>query len=493
MTRRTFMAANSAVAVTAAAAGPPAALHSRKKILLLTGASDLPYHDWRESTAALRLLLDRAGIFDVALVEEPRGLNEAALAGYDAVLLNYHGPRLGAVAERALEKFVSSGRGLVAFHMSSYGEWFGMERQGGKWRSGPGQGWTGWRELIGASWKPENIGHTRRGAFAVKWVDGTHPVSSGLALEFVANDELYHKLDLTPQARVIADAHSDPAQGGTGRREPVIWTVQHGGGRVFFTTLGHDAMALYQPGVIDALARGVEWAASGRVTLEPLDLHSSAGPDPVRMLVVTGGHAYPVSFYSMLNDMPGIQWRHALMHSEVRYPIEKHFDVLLLHDMYDDISDRIQQRLRSFVEAGKGVISLHHSIVNYGSWPWWYREVTGGKFFVKEDGEHKKSAYREDVEFLVTPVKGTEKHPVLAGVGPLWVCDELYKGMWHSPNIVPLMETAHPDNDRPVVYAGPHRGCRSLYIQLGHSDHTMRHPGFRRLMRNAVMWAARRT
>jgi type 1 glutamine amidotransferase len=115
--------------------------------------------------------------------------------------------------------------------------------------------------------------------------------------------------------------------------------------------------------------------------------------------------------------------------------------------------------------------------------------VTGGKYFEKPEGQYGKSSFEEDVDFLVTPAKGRERHPVLAGVGPLWVHDEKYRNMWHSPKIDVLMETTAPGNDRPVVYIGPHPAARVLYIQL----HTMKHPGFRRLLRNAIFWTARRT
>ncbi|MCL5745643.1 MAG: ThuA domain-containing protein [Acidobacteria bacterium] len=490
-----------ALGVTALAASlggavqSPAAAPRPLKILVITGQSDLPYHDWRVDTASIRQILDRAGIFDLRVLEEPRGISAAALAGYDALIINYNGPRWGSTAEAAVEDFVRSGRGLVAFHQACYGPFFGFRtRQGGGWDKTPEGAWAGFTGLIGASWKPENIGHAVRHVFPVKWTDPANPIAAGLPPEFMANDELYHKINLEPSAHVLADAYDDPAQGGTGRREPQIWTVPYGRGRVFITTLGHDASAWYQDGVINAFARGVEWAASGKVTLAPLDtLHRTRGADPVRVLLVTSGHTYPVSIYSVFENMPGIVWEHAPTHAEAfRLPLENRFDVVVLHDMFNEISPQAQSRLQAFVESGKGLIELHHSIVDYTSWPWWYEEVIGGKYFEKAQGTHGASAYREDVEFLVTPAKGKDRHPVLRGVGPLWVYDEMYRGMWHSSKIEVLMETENPANDRPVVYVGPHPKARVLYIQLGHSDHTMRHPGFQRLMQNAVMWTARR-
>jgi type 1 glutamine amidotransferase len=83
-------------------------------------------------------------------------------------------------------------------------------------------------------------------------------------------------------------------------------------------------------------------------------------------------------------------------------------------------------------------------------------------------------------------------HPVIRGLGPLPVVDEAYLGMWHADGIRVLMEADHPLNDRPVVYLGPNSSHRAIYIQLGHSSSTMRHPGYRKLVRNAILWSAGR-
>jgi len=216
------------------------------RILIVTGASDEPYHHWRETTACIREGLERTGKFDVRVVEEPRGITAAALERYDAVLLNYNGPRFPVEAEAAIEAFVRSGHGFAAFHQAAYGAFFGMEFRDRKWRAGPTAGWTAYARMIGATWEPEKIGHARRGKFQVDFKDGRP--------SFTADDELYHRLTLDPGVQVLADAMSAV----TGNREPLIWTNRYGNGRVFFTTLGHDNTAWAQPGLMDALVRGLE-------------------------------------------------------------------------------------------------------------------------------------------------------------------------------------------------------------------------------------------
>jgi type 1 glutamine amidotransferase len=68
---------------------------------------------------------------------------------------------------------------------------------------------------------------------------------------------------------VLATAYSDPAKRGTGKDEPIVWTVSFGRGRVVHTTLGHDLKAMAQEGFVTLVVRGVEWAATGKVGAVP--------------------------------------------------------------------------------------------------------------------------------------------------------------------------------------------------------------------------------
>ncbi len=130
-----------------------------------------------------------------------------------------------------------------------------------------GEPWAAFPEMLGMTWKLENIGHAKRHVFTVQWTNPENPINKGLPPTFVANDELYHKIDLKPNATVIATAYDDPnVPGGTGKTEPVIWTVPFGQGRVVMMVLGHDLLAMSQPGFMDALVRGTEWSATGSVS-----------------------------------------------------------------------------------------------------------------------------------------------------------------------------------------------------------------------------------
>jgi len=92
----------------ALAAGP-----AKLSALILSGDGN---HDWRTTTGFLRKLLTDSGRFEVRVNESPAGLTARTLAGFDVVVDDYSGPRLGTEADKALEAFVRAGKGLVVTH-----------------------------------------------------------------------------------------------------------------------------------------------------------------------------------------------------------------------------------------------------------------------------------------------------------------------------------------------------------------------------------------
>jgi len=55
-----------------------------------------------------------------------------------------------------------------------------------------------------------------------------------------------------------------------------------------------------------------------------------------------------------------------------------------------------------------------------------------------------------------------------------------------------LLETDDPTSDGPVAWTMPHPRARIAYVQLGHGREAHLNPTYRRLVRNAVLWAGRR-
>jgi type 1 glutamine amidotransferase len=215
-----------------------------------------------------------------------------------------------------------------------------------------------------------------------------------------------------------------------------------------------------------------------------------AAAPPLRVLVVTGGHSYPTSFYTVFENHADFRWDHVVSNQEAfARDLRNRYDVLVLYDMSRELDQNGRDNLRQFVESGKGVVVLHHAILNYGDWPWWYRDVVGGRYLDFADLDLPPSTYQHDVDMNVRVVT---KHPVTAGLDAFQIYDETYKGMWISPEITVLLETDHPTSDGPVAWIGPNRQSRVVYIQLGHGEEAHRNPNYRRLVQNAILWTGDR-
>lgn len=454
------------------------------KTLIFSGRNN---HDWRSTTPFLKKILTDTGRFDVRLLEEPAGITAVTLAPYGLIVLDYNGPRWGAAAESAVEEFVRSGKGLVAVHGASYA-FGGLEVLGDRHvRTGLVEPpWPEFAKMLGGSWSNSEprTGHGQRHSFRVRFTDRSHPVAAGLEESFVATDELYHNMRMLPEARVLAVAFDDPKRNGTGREEPILWTVNYGRGRVFHDALGHDLTAMAEPGFISTFVRGCEWAATGRVRPPEPE------PRPLRALVVTGGHSFDTAFYTLFEGYRDLAWSHAVSNQEAfKEDIRPNFDVLVLYDLHSGIGESQKRNLQAFVESGKGLVVLHHAIADYNAWPWWWRDVVGGRYLLKAEGGQPASTFKHDVEVIAEPVGS---HPITAPIGPLHLVDEGYKGMWISPRVTVLLRTDNPEWDGPLAWISPYPKSRVVYIQLGHDRIAHRHPGYRALVRNAILWSGQR-
>jgi hypothetical protein len=124
--------------------------------------------------------------------------------------------------------------------------------------------------------------HGKRVPFMVVVRDGDHPITRGLPSSFMQNkDELYAELrGPAENMHVLATGFSAPGTGGSGEHEPLLMTIQFGNGRVFHTTLGHDAEAMKGVAFQVTLQRGTEWAANGKVTLPSVGSDSLSDDQP---------------------------------------------------------------------------------------------------------------------------------------------------------------------------------------------------------------------
>lgn len=215
-----------------------------------------------------------------------------------------------------------------------------------------------------------------------------------------------------------------------------------------------------------------------------------AAASPVRVLVVTGGHSYQPSFYALFeghSDIDATVDPHPMPYR--RGDLRPRYDVLVLYDSVQEITEEERKNLQNFLESGKGLVLLHHALVDYSDWQWWYEEVVGGRW-LKEPGSTKwKTTWKHDVVQKVYPVAD---HPITRGIHRIDILDETYKGMWLSRRIKVLLRTDDETSDGPVAWIGPYEKSRVVVIQLGHGREAHLHPDYQRLVRNAILWAAGR-
>ena len=248
------------------------------KVLLVDGQNN---HAWATTSPEIKKILEEPGIFTVDVATSPKQGEDMNgfvpnFAAYQVVVSNYNGALWSPAAQEAFEKFVSGGGGFVPVHAANnsfpewnaYNEMIGLGGWGGRnEKSGP------WLRLREGKWTadttPGNGGsHGAQHAFLMTTRAPEHPIMAGLPAKWMhAQDELYDRLrGPAKNVTVLASAFSSKEKGGTDLDEPLLMTIEYGKGRVFHTALGHGMEAIKCQGFATTLQRGVEWAATGKVT-----------------------------------------------------------------------------------------------------------------------------------------------------------------------------------------------------------------------------------
>lgn len=209
-------------------------------------------------------------------------------------------------------------------------------------------------------------------------------------------------------------------------------------------------------------------------------------PSPVRVLVVTGGHDYPTSFYTLF-EQPGLTWDHETTPEEAyRRDLRDRYDVVVMYDLAKTLSAQARANLQAFAESGKGIVVLHHAICGNNDWDW-FRDLAGARYLTSPQEGRPASTYKHDETI---PIAMGKPHPITRGVTLTEIYDETYKGMWISPQATVLLTTTHPLADPPLAWISPYQQSRVVTIQLGHGREAHTNAGYRTLVRNAILWSA---
>ena len=233
------------------------------------------------------------------------------------------------------------------------------------------------------------------------------------------------------------------------------------------------------------------------------------GPAPIRVAVLAGNnahrwHNWPETTGALLDawgDDPRITARvHTDPDDLVTALADR--DVLVLNwcNWHDPagLPAVAQEAIQTFVTEGGGVFvhhfangACHASLPEAGASDWpWYRTL------VRRVWEHRdvlpgNSAHDRYRSFEVRPCSS---HPLVAGMRPCTVDDELYWRQHGSEPIDTLLVATSEETglDEPLAWAYEGGAGRVVQSLLGHSAATYKAAPMRAFVRRAVAWCARR-
>ncbi len=258
----------------------------------------------------------------------------------------------------------------------------------------------------------------------------------------------------------------------------------------------------------------------------------------IRVAVITKGHPFDgPAFFEVFDANDAIEWTH-VEHPEALDLVEPEraadFDVFVMYDMpgitftrgeppaeFPAPPEGYPDRFRALLERGMAMVFLHHAVAGWPAWPE-YGDIVGGRFLYQPDTVHgvefPDSGYRHDVTHTVEVLDST--HPICAGVDTSFeITDELYLSHVFDDDVEPLMRSTydfvdsnfysadrairgtrndrtgwnHPPGSDLVAWTRTVGRSPIAYLQFGDGPQTYADPTYRRILANAIAWAATTT
>jgi type 1 glutamine amidotransferase len=226
-----------------------------EKILVYTRNGRGYVHDnIEESVRAIRRMGAENG-FAVDVAAGPNCFNDATLKHYKALVFsNSNNEAFDTDEQRdAFKSYIEAGGGFVGIHSAS-----GSERN-----------WPYFWKVVGGKF----LYHPKLQPFRVRVKDRAHPATRDLPATFDWEDECYHleymNPDLHPLLVTDPTKLTDLARAKhsfelAGDSLPLSWTLQIGGGRQFYTALGHKKEHYSNRILYNHILGGILWTMRER-------------------------------------------------------------------------------------------------------------------------------------------------------------------------------------------------------------------------------------
>jgi len=256
-----------------------AAETNKIKVLIVDGFSN---HDWKQTTALLKGILQPTGLFDISVSTTPATTNSPDWAtwrpkfsDYDVVIQTYNDLKGGIMWPRevqaAFENFVTNGGGVFDYHAGNNA--FAK--------------WPEYNDMIGLGWRNKDFGwaitidtnenlvripagqglgtsHNTQTNVVIHRL-GEHPIHAGFPRQWLTPHlEVYYYARGPAKNIEVLSYGWDPH---TKMNWPTEWTVTYGKGRIYNATFGHVWKGDVQPeamrcaGVQTVFIRALQWLA----------------------------------------------------------------------------------------------------------------------------------------------------------------------------------------------------------------------------------------
>ena len=238
------------VALNAGLLAVPAMAATKARILVYSGSTGFRHDSIPAAVEALKAIGTKAG-YTVDATEDPEVFSAEKLKQYQALVLvsTSTDPKkpesewfTGAKRD-ALQGFLKDGKGVVGLHAAADSHY--------NW------GWYG--QMIGGYFERHPKG-TPKGTVTV--IDAKNPATAKLPKTLERNDEWYYYKDFDPTVHVLITV--DPASIGDGEADvnpnPLVWCHAFGGGRVFYSGLGHTSESYSEPYLVNLLSGALVYA-----------------------------------------------------------------------------------------------------------------------------------------------------------------------------------------------------------------------------------------
>lgn len=225
------------------------------KVFLFTKTAGWHHESIHEGVAAIRKLAERNN-FQVDWQENTDFVTEKNLEKYQVIIfLNTTADILNDEQQKAVEKFIQSGKGFVGIHSASDTEY----------------GWPWYTKMVGMMFKI----HPEQQTAYLRVLDHNFPGMERFPKKLLWTDEWYEfsaakSTDLKFLVTVDEKTYNPNAKWGDnvgkgmGDFHPISWYHPYDGGRAFYTALGHIPATFSDQTFLDHIYGGIYWAATGK-------------------------------------------------------------------------------------------------------------------------------------------------------------------------------------------------------------------------------------